>query len=322
MSNLGIAAIRHALPAVVEDNVDLVARHGFDRGFIEQKLGIATRHKAGAGETTASLAADAGRAVLAETATDPAAVDVLIVVTQTPDYLLPHVSALVHGELGLAPGVAAFDVSLGCSGFVYGLGLILPVMQANGWRTGLLITSETYSRLISPADRATAPLFGDGAAATLISAAPRYRVGKAVYGTDGASHQALIARGSGTAPGAREPLYMDGRAIFNFMMKEVPKSIDACLAANGLGRDDIGLWVFHQASGYMLKMLGRQLGIPADRLVIDLEDVGNTVSSTIPLALERAVLTREPAPSRVLVSGFGVGLSWASAVLTAAEVPS
>ena len=193
-------------------------------------------------------------------------------------------------------------------------------MQQQGMRTGLLVTSETYSRLMAPDDRSTAPLFGDGAAATLLTARdPIYTSGQFTFGTNGAEHHALIAKGTGTRPGPREHLYMDGRGIFSFMMSEIPDDIEKCLAANKLAIDDIDLWVFHQASKYMLDVLAKKMHLPTDKVVVEMADIGNTTSSTIPIALERQVLSGNSNPKRVLISGFGVGLSWASTVLTRTE---
>jgi 3-oxoacyl-[acyl-carrier-protein] synthase-3 len=315
---IGLTSIAHALPEAVVESTTTAAEHDFDPAFIRDKLGIERRHIAGPEDTTATLAAQACDAVLEQSDTAAKDIEALIIVTQTPDYVLPHTSALVQDSVGLPNTVAAFDISLGCSGFVYGLSVAQAFMTANGFSKGLLVTSETYSRLIAPDDRATAPLFGDGATATLLDDAPLYTLGKTTFGTDGGRHDALIARGTGCKPGERESLYMDGRGIFNFMMGEMPGDIERCLAANGLEKDAIDCWVFHQASKYMLRMLSRRVGISAERVVIDLEDVGNTTSSTVPLALERNVLNQEPLPEHVFISGFGVGLSWSSGVLTRA----
>lgn len=315
---IGLKAIAHCLPEQSVSSDETAAAHDFDPAFIRDKLGITSRRLAGEGETSGTLAIGAGSEVLKQTGTAPDEIEALILVTQTPDYTLPHTSALVQDGLGLPTTTAAFDISLGCSGFVYGLSAAKGFMAANGLTKGLLITTETYSRLIAPDDRATAPLFGDGAAAALLDDQPLYAIGRTTFGTDGGRHEALIARGTGCRPGEREPLYMDGRGIFNFMMGEMPADIDRCLAMNETAKDEVGAWVFHQASKYMLQMLSRRAGIPADRVIIDLADIGNTTSSTVPIALERQVLNRDPLPEKVFLSGFGVGLSWSSTVLTRA----
>lgn len=317
--SLGIRHIAYHVPDGVLTNDTLVERHGFDEAFIKNKLGIDTRHIAAAEESTSDLAVAAGQKVLAECNIDPATVDCLVVVTQTPDYVLPHTAALVQERMGIPTSAASFDLSLGCSGYVYGLTVALSFMSAQGLTNGLLITAEQYSKLLDQADRATAPLFGDGAAATVLGDSPIYTLGKATFGTDGTGASALIAKGTGTRDGQKQPLFMDGREIFNFMMTRVPESVDACLAQNGLKKEEIDLWVFHQASRYMITMLAKRLGIDMTKVVIEMDDIGNTTSSTIPIALNRYLGKSESRPKNILISGFGVGLSWASAVLYQVE---
>ena len=312
---LGLQHIAYHVPEGVVSNAALCQRHGFEEAFIRDKLGIAQRHIAAADESTGDLAVVAAEKALAEGGVGRDDIECLVVVTQTPDYTLPHTAALVQERLGLHQGVASFDISLGCSGYVYGLATVLAFMEAQGMRHGLLITAEEYSRLMDEADRATAPLFGDGAAATLLGPEPRYRLGKAAFGTDGSGASSLIARGTGSRAGPRRPLFMDGRAIFNFMMTRVPENVADCLARNGLEQEQIDLWVFHQASGYLLTTLAKRMNLDPGKLAIELADVGNTTSSTIPIALARTAFAADPAPERVLICGFGVGLSWASVVL-------
>jgi len=318
---IGIQNIAFHLPANRQDNAAICAAHEFDEAFIADKLGINARYIAGPDESTADLATAAARALLDASGVSADKIGLLMVVTQTPDYCLPHTSALVHAALGLAKSVAAFDVNLGCSGFVYGLSTAIGFMEANGIDFGILVTAEEYSKVMDPADRATAPLFGDGAAATLLSRTPQYAIGRTTFGTDGSRHEALIVPGSGTRAGDASPLAMEGRAIFNFMMSEVPGDVSTCLERNGLGIDDIDAWVFHQASKFMLQSVAKRIGIAQDKVVIDLEDGGNTTSSTIPIALARKVFALEAPPRRIFLSGFGVGLSWASTVITMSETP-
>ncbi|MGH6953074.1 MAG: 3-oxoacyl-ACP synthase III family protein, partial [Alphaproteobacteria bacterium] len=309
---IGIRDIAHYVPERVVGSAEIAAKHGFDERFIREKLGIHERRVARPDESTADLCVEAAEAVLARARIEPESVDLLVVVTQTPDYILPHTSALVHQRLGLRKSSAAFDISLGCSGFVYGLAAVVPLMEAHGMKTGLLIAADEYSKVMDPNDRATAPLFGDAAAATLIGERPRYVAGKYSFGSDGSRHEALIIHGSGIKAEPRGYLQMNGRAVFNFMINEVPADVTACLELNGLSTEDIDCWVFHQANKYMLESLAERIGIPANRLVIDNADIGNTTAASIPIALERRVLSDFSSPKRVLISGFGVGLSWAS----------
>lgn len=312
----GIIAIAHALPERIVRNDELEAFDENDEIFIRDKLGITERRLCNDDETVSDLCVSALGKLIEDGAVKPDDIDALCIVTQTPDYCLPHVSALVQDRLGLRNDIAAFDVGLGCSGYVYGLSLMSSFMAANSMKRGVLVTADAYSKIIDPADRNTALIFGDGASATLLGDKAVYGIGRTTFNTDGSRHQALIAPGTGTREGAEGCLSMDGRAIFNFMMKEVPDDVEKCLKLNGLDAGDIDLWVFHQASRYMLKTLGQRMGIAAEKLVIDIEKTGNTTSSSIPIALERSALGIDPMPRRIMLSGFGVGLSWASTVLT------
>jgi 3-oxoacyl-[acyl-carrier-protein] synthase-3 len=315
--NPGIRAIRSYLPETVIGNDDAVAAHGFDEAFIREKLGIRQRHVAGPEEYVSDLASGAVRRLLDDTGIDPNSVGLLVVVTQTPDYCLPHVSAMVQHRCNLPTTLAAFDVSLGCSGYVYGLSIALATMAANDIGTGILVTADVYSKLIAPTDRNTAALFGDGATATLLGRDAIYLPGRFAFGTDGSRHEALIARGSAVRRDREEPLFMDGGEIFGFVMGNLPSHVTGSLKINNVEKDEIDAWVFHQASRHMLQTLAPRLGLSPADMRIDLEDVGNTTSSSIPIVLERRIVPAVPRPTRVFLCGFGVGLSWASTVLTA-----
>jgi 3-oxoacyl-[acyl-carrier-protein] synthase-3 len=313
---VGVEAIAHALPALEVSSEQIAQRHNFDLNFVSTKLGISNRYYLDADGTVSAMASQAVHSLLRKANLSPADVQALVVVTQTPDYCLPHTSAIVQAEAKISTDALVFDIGLGCSGYVLGLSVLCDVMASQGMTRGILVTADAYSRIMDPEDRNTSPLFGDGASATLISDHPRYTVGRTTHGSDGSRHAALIVRGSGTTPGERGSLFMDGRAIFNFALSEVPQDIDKCLEMNGLDRADIDLFVFHQANAFMITSLAQRLGVPMDRVVLSMRDVGNTTSSTIPIALEREVLSLESLPRRVLICGFGVGLSWGTTILT------
>ena len=317
MSRPGIEAIAHAYGSRRCDNAATGAKHGFDADFVRNKIGIETRYERGPAEATSDLAIAAGRTLLERSATPAAQIECLVVVTQTPDYQLPHTSALVQHALGLPPSIPAFDVGLGCSGFVYGLDVASAFMAGNGFRLGMLITADAYSSVIDPADRATAPLFSDAASATLLGERPLYRLGRAVYGTDGSGADRLIVKGGGSrSPSTHERLFMDGRAIFNFMMTRVPISVRECLERNAVREDQVDRWVFHQASQYMLESLATRMKLARDKVVMAMRNCGNTVASSIPIALEKILAERH---GTIVMSGFGVGLSWATNVLRLEE---
>lgn len=316
-TELGLRHISYHVPENIRGNAELIEKNGFDESFLKDKIGIRERRISSPDEATSDLAVAACEKLFADSGLKPEEVECLIVVTQTPDYTLPHTAAIVQDRIGVPKSAASFDVSLGCSGYVYGLSVILSFMQMNGMKNGVLVTAEEYSKLMSDDDRATTPLFGDGAAATWISAEPKYKLGQTLFGSDGSGGKELIARGTGTRLEDREPLYMNGRAIYNFMMTVVPKNIEACLETNGLTKDDVDCWVFHQASKFMLQSLAKKLAIDTSKMVIEVNDIGNTTSSTIPIALARTMSAGNFEAKNILISGFGVGLSWASSMLIA-----
>ena len=328
---IGIAGIAFHLPEDVLDNAALARQQPrFQPDKVKAKTGIDRRHIAAAGETAGDLAVRAARKLFAEQAVDPVTIDYVILCTQAPDYFLPSTSCLVHRQLGLKPEAGALDINLGCSGFVYGLGLAQGLIETGQAGRVLLLTADTYSKFIALDDLSTRTIFGDGAAATLIEARADGALGPFVYGTDGSGAQHLIVPtgglrdrcGSGPGytthsgeqgPGA--PLHMNGPEVFNFTIAAVPRAIEQLLAKAGLGAEAVDLFVFHQANATMLEALRRKLDIPPSRFYVNLEG-GNTVSSTIPIAMHRAAAQGVLRPGmRVLLLGFGVGYSWAGTLL-------
>ena len=259
--------------------------------------------------------------------------------TQSPDYFLPTTACILQDRLGLGTGCAALDFNQGCSGYVYGLALAKGMIAGGVARTVLLVTAETYSKFIHPRDRSVRMLFGDGASATLVTAEGRggARVGALSLGTDGSGYRNLIV----PAGGARTPLcaatrvetadengsvrtpehlFMDGPELFAFTLKRVPEVVRATLAAAGTELGDVDWFVFHQANAFMNEHLRAKLKIPKAKAVSYLADVGNTVSSTIPLALCDAGRGFADG-DRVMLVGFGVGYSWGAAMLDWGAVP-
>jgi len=238
----------------------------------------------------------------------PDDVDCLIVVTQNPDgYGLPQTSSIIHGRLRLSENCAAFDIGLGCSGFVYGLAVAKAFMEAQGLRCGLLCTADPYSKIIDENDRRTALLFGDAAAVTLLTGDPVWHIGRFDMGTSGSRGDVLeVSRHR------NGKLYMDGRAVLAFCKDRVPHSILRALQLNGTTLDAIDRIVLHQGSRVVIDSIGEALGAP-EKCMFYAADYGNTVSSSIPVILQQNVPSSD---QRLLISGFGVGLSWASTVLT------
>ena len=316
----GIAAVASYMPEKVLTNDTLVERFGFDRQFLDTKIGVRRRHVSAADEAVSDMAVKAAETLLARTGAPRSTVELLVLCTQNPDYRLPATANIVQNRLGLPDTTAAFDFNQGCSGYVYGLAIARSMMLAHGFSTALLITADAYTKVMDPGDRATAPLFGDGAAATLLTRDGPGKLGRFTFGSDGAGAGNLIVRGGGSrhpdmptaGPGA---LYMNGRAIFKFMIKRVPADVDRCLALNGLGRGDVDSFLFHQASGHMVDALIREMNLPPGKAPIEIADCANTVSSTLPIVIERLGGVEALAGDTVLLCGFGVGLSWSSTVV-------
>ena len=318
-----IAGIAYHLPDRILTNEELSAVFPeWPAAQIEAKLGISERRIADADETSSDLAVRAAEKLIKSSWIERSSIDYVIFCTQTPDYLLPSSACLIQHRLGLGKALGAFDFNLGCSGYVYGLGLAKGLVETGQARNVLLLTGETYSKLLRSDDKSTRTLFGDAGSATLISlvAGDQTKIGPFVYGTDGSGGEDLIVRSSG-ARSAGSPLSdgrglcMDGPKIFNFSIREVAQSLDRLLAEASLSRNDVDLFVFHQANKYMLDFLQRKCAIPPEKFYIHFNLSGNTVSNTIPIAIYHALADDQiKKGSIVAVLGFGVGLSWAGCI--------
>jgi 3-oxoacyl-[acyl-carrier-protein] synthase-3 len=331
MNQAGILGISGHLPSHVETNADLARQNpDWDMTRIAGKTGITARHIAATGETAADLGFEAAAALLRKNIVPTAEIDYLIVGSQTPDHLLPSDACFLQHRLGLGQHIGAFDYRLGCSGFVCGLQLAKALVETSAARNVLLITADTYSKLIHPKDRTVRALFGDGAAATLIGRSQHgnSRIGPFVTGTDG-SQAACLTVPSGGFRLPRSPetsvektdatgsvrsddyLFMDGQAIFSFALNTVPKAIQQLLSLSGRKPEEVDWWVFHQANRFMLENLALCCRIPPEKMVLAMETVGNTVSASIPLAIEAYAAQGKIQPGqRLVLVGFGVGLSW------------
>jgi 3-oxoacyl-[acyl-carrier-protein] synthase-3 len=230
-------------------------------------------------------------------------IEALVVVTQNPDaHGLPHTAAIVQKKLGLSTHVAAFDVSLGCSGFVYGLSITKGLMEQAGLANGVLVTADPYSKIVDRNDRVTSLLFGDAATATWLSAKAEWKIGVPIFQTNGAGEKDLCVEDG--------ILKMNGRRVFNFAALVVPAQINQWLARNTLEPTDIDLYCLHQGSANIIDAISRRFPEVRNRFIKDIENTGNTVSSSIPILLEKYVMKQDF--QKILISGFGVGLSWAT----------
>ena len=315
------------LPERVETNDDLQAEFPrWDLELIYSKTGIASRHIAGPDECASDLGVAAAEKLFREHEIDPSSIDFLLLCTQTPDYPLPTTACLMQERLGLPTSCGAIDFNLGCSGFVYGLSLADGLIRGGAAERVLLITAETYSKYIHPTDRSLRTIFGDGAAATLIEATAEPTLSAFQFGTDGSGADTLLVTKGGARPEehAHKPrhrhrwpseLYMDGPSLISFTVAAIPKLVDNILQAAQLSKDDVDLYLFHQATHKMLAQLRERMGLEEERMPIVLKHCGNTVSSTIPIVIdacrqENRIQTGKPH----LLVGFGVGWSWAGCV--------
>ena len=302
---------------------------------IYRKTGIKSRHIAES-KLVSDMAVKAARNLFAEYGVSPDDVDFVLLCTQSPDYFLPTTACIVQERLGIPTSAGAMDYNLGCSGYVYGLAVAKGLLSAGVAANVLLITSETYTKHINPMDRSTRTVFGDGASATLLNHDDISRIGEFVLGTDGKGAPNLIIPAGGMAKPknaetcvekedesgnvrSEENLYMNGPEIYAFTLRAVPPLISETLAKNGLTMNEIDYVVLHQANRLVLTSLRDKLGIPDEKFCIDVEELGNTVSSTIPIAIKRA-MARVPEKlkpgAKILIAGCGVGYSWGGTVIT------
>ena len=328
-----IRAISYYLPGETLTNEALAAAFPeWDVDKVYNKVGVRTRHMAGRTETAGDLAEKAARKLFEEYGIAPGEVDFLLLCTQSPDHFLPSTACILQDRLGIPTSAGALDYDLGCSGCIYGLAMAKGLIAAGLASNVLLLTAETYTKYLHPEDKSNKTIFGDGAAACLISKEKGLaEIGDFVLGTDGSGAANLMVR-SGAA---RQPektgrfavdddghtnyedyLYMNGSAIFNFTLETVPPLMNSLLAKNGLEKADVDYFVFHQANKYMLSTLRKVCGIPADKFYVDLEETGNTVSSTILIGLKECLGTGKIASgAMVMICGFGVGLSYGACLL-------
>lgn len=297
------------LPIATLTNADLVKAYPeWTEEKVFSKTGITTRHVASEEESALDLAEHAAKNLFEEYNVDIADIDFLILCTQSPQYKLPSTACLLHERLCLRKDAGALSFDHGCSGYIYGLSLAKGLIVGGAAKNVLLVTAETYTKYIAHNDKSTRTIFGDGAAATLIDRESAAKIGAFSLWTDGSGADKLIVRNG--------KLFMDGPEIFNFTLDVVPKTMEDVLVKNGLTHSDVDLYVFHQANKFMLDTIRKVNGLPRTKFYVNLETTGNTVSSTIPIALKQLEETGMiKSGMKVLLMGFGVGLSWGATII-------
>ena len=320
-----IAGVSTCVPPRTVDNMD----YGKDFGATEVRkvvamAGVQFRHIVDPGVTSADLCFEAAAGLLERLGWARDSVTALVLVTQSPDYFLPSSSCMVHKWLGLSDECATFDVGLGCSGYPYGLYLAAAMLRSGGHRRVLMLHGETPSRFPSPDDHATTLLFGDAGSATALELAEGDTASPGFFclRTDGQGYDGLIIRGGGFRdryPAAEQDrsLHMDGAGIFNFTIKRVPPLIRDTLAFAGLSVPDIDWFLFHQSNRFIMKHLAKKCGLPEERVPFVLDRFGNSGGPSVALALTQGA-TLGTRVSRLMLLGYGVGLSWGAAIATLA----
>jgi 3-oxoacyl-[acyl-carrier-protein] synthase-3 len=328
-----IKHISYYLPTATLTNAELINK--FPEWSVEKvanKLGIKQRHISKENETSGDLAIKAAEKLFSESNIDRESIDFILLCTQSPDYFLPTTACIIQDKLGIPTSAGALDFNQGCSGYVYGLSLAKGLIAAGIATNILFLTAETYSKYIHADDKSNLSIFGDAATATVVSREGFAEIGDFVLGTDGSGAGNLIVKTGGSKfPEATDELitdeggflkssdhlYMNGSNVFNFTLSAVPELIKAIMLKADVAMEDIDFFVFHQANHYMLNVLRKVCKIDEEKFYVNMEDTGNTVSSTIPIALTRLLDDQNftDRNGNVIIAGFGVGYSWGSCIL-------
>jgi beta-ketoacyl-acyl-carrier-protein synthase III len=326
-----IKALTYALPKKALTNEQLVEEFPeWSVDKIANKVGIHTRHIADENETAADLAVRAAEKLFAtETNINRNEIDFILFCTQSPDYFLPTSACLIQDKLGLPTTCGALDFNLGCSGYIYGLSLAKGLIMGGIAKNVLFLTGETYTKHLHPKDKGNRTIFGDAGSATLISTEGFAEIGNFSLGTDGKGAENLIVKTGAfkhksplndlnfdekANPTSSDYLFMNGSEIFNFTIDVVPSLVNYTLDKNELTKEDVDGYVFHQANAFMLNFLRKKLKIEEEKFHYYMSEVGNTVSSTIPIVLYEK-LKENKLKGNLLLAGFGVGYSWGGCIL-------
>lgn len=327
-----IKGISYYLPEKVVTNEELVKEFPeWSVDKVAKKVGVNSRHLAGENETAGDMAEKAALKLFDEYKISTSDIDFVLLCTQSPDYFLPSTACIIQNRLGIPTTTGALDYNLGCSGCVYGMAMAKGLIAGGIAKNVLLLTAETYNKYLHPTDKSNRSIFGDAAAACLISTEGFAEIGEFSLGTDGSGAEKLIVR-TGAAR-CHQPngnsviddeghtrfddyLYMDGGGIFNFTLDAVPAMMKDILLKNSMVNEDVDYYVFHQANKFMLNTIRKVCVLPKDKFYVNLEETGNTVSSTVMIAMKQCLDAGTIHKGmKVMVSGFGVGLSWGGTIL-------
>jgi 3-oxoacyl-[acyl-carrier-protein] synthase-3 len=333
--NIGISAMAAAVPSNVIDNYAYTQHFGAEevKGIVD-KIGVFERRFADANTCSSDLCFAAAQKLITDNNIDVSEIDLLVFISQTPDYRMPATSVLLQNRLGLPNTTMAFDINLGCSAFIYGLSVVYGLMQSGGIRKALILDGETRSKVYSPKDRRTAFIFGDAGVAALIEKEEKFGDSYFSFGSDG-SREDLIKIPSG---GYRNPSsvdsvsekvvdeygnirtdeqgYMNGGDVFNFVIREIPRDIKSILLFANINSEEIDFFVFHQANSFINSYLAKKMKLDESKIPSTIHKYGNTSSVSVPLTVVSELKNKLSFNNKLLLSAFGVGMTWASAVIS------
>lgn len=332
--NVGILGLAAAVPQNRIVNREYTEHFRAEEvGEIVEKTGIEERRFAPDGMCASDLVYAAAERLIADLEVLREEIDLLVFVSQTPDYRMPATAVILQERLGLSKQCMAFDISLGCSAFVYALSVVFSLVQQGSIRKALLLDGETRSRVYHPKNRKAAFLFGDGGVAALIAKHDKFGVSHFSLNSDGSREDLIkIKAGGYRYPSSAETLqerevdeygnistdehgYMNGPDVFNFVIQEIPGDIKKVLEIAGVTKDEIDYFVFHQANAFMNGYLGKKLKLPVEKIPESIRCFGNTSSVSIPLTIVSQLKGKLLENKKILLCGFGVGMSWATAVM-------
>jgi 3-oxoacyl-[acyl-carrier-protein] synthase-3 len=331
-SNVGISGMAACVPANTIVNYEYTSHFSTaDAKEVTDKTGILERRFALPDVTSSDLCFAAAEKLIADMQIDKAEIDLVVFVSQTPDYRMPATSILLQNRLGLSMQTMAFDISLGCSAFVYALSVVYSIMEKSGFRKALLLDGETRSRVYSPKDRKTAFLFGDGGVAAIIEKGAQFGESFFSLNSDGSREDLIkIKAGGYRFPSSPETLvdkvidehgnmrseehgYMEGADVFNFVLREIPPDIKRMEAFTGIALHSMDYYLFHQANDYMNGYLAKKLKLPLEKVPSSIARFGNTSSVSIPLTIVSQLQGKLNDNKKLMLCAFGVGMSWATA---------
>ena len=333
-NGVGIKALAAAVPRTVIDNLNYTEYFPADQvKEVVEKVGIYERRFADENTCSSDLCYAAAEKLIADNNIDKSEIDLLIFISQTPDFRMPATSVLLQDRLGLPNSTIAFDINLGCSAFIYGLSVVFSMMQNKGLRKALLLDGETRSKVYSPKDRRSAFLFGDGGVAALIERDEAFGESWFSLNSDGSRGDLIKINGGGyRMPSSIETLkervvdeygnirsdeqgYMNGGDVFNFVIREIPKDIKKMAEFSGKNLADLDWYIFHQANNFINSYLAKKLKLDASKIPSTIAKYGNTSSVSVPLTIADQLKDKMNGHHELLLSAFGVGMTWATAIV-------